>query len=72
MSVFKVWEDFESESMNEKDLLQFAIGLWKDGVIKIEQMMIDDLDNKSNNDLGDKKFKKIVRYSLKYYQDEER
>lgn len=72
MSVFKVWEDFESESMNEKDLLQFAIGLWKDGAIKIEQMMIDDLDNKSNNDLGDKKFKKIVRYSLKYYQDEDR
>lgn len=70
MSVFKVWEDFESESMNEKDLLQFAIGLRKDGAIKIEQMMIDDLNNKSNNDLGDKKFKKIVRYSLKYYQDE--
>ena len=58
MKVFKVWEDFESESMNEKDLLQFAIGLWKDGAIKIEQMMIDD--------------KKVTRYSLKYYQDEER
>ena len=72
MNVFKLWKDFESESMNEKDLLQFAIGLWKDGAIKIEQMMIDDLDNKSNNDLGDKKFKKIVRYSLKYYQDEEK
>jgi hypothetical protein len=58
MKVFKVWEDFESESMNEKDLLQFAIGLWKDGAIKIEQMMIDN--------------KKVTRYSLKYYQDEER
>lgn len=58
MNVFKVWEDFESESMNEKDLLQFAIGLWKDGVLKIEQMMIDN--------------KKVTRYSLKYYQDEER
>lgn len=58
MSVFKVWEDFESESMNEKDLLQFAIGLWKDGALKIEQMMIDN--------------KKVTRYSLKYYQDEER
>lgn len=58
MSVFKVWEDFESESMNEKDLLQFAIGLWKDGAIKIEQMLIDS--------------KKVTRYSLKYYQDEER
>jgi hypothetical protein len=58
MSVFKVWEDFESESMNEKDLLQFAIGLWKDGAIKIEQMLIDS--------------KKVTRYSLKYYQDEEK
>lgn len=58
MKVFKVWEDFESESMNEKDLLQFAIGLWKDGALKIEQMMIDD--------------KKVTRYSLKYYQDEEK
>lgn len=57
MKVFKVWEDFESESMNEKDLLQFAIGLWKDGAIKIEQMMIDG--------------KKVTRYSLKYYQNEE-
>ena len=58
MKVFKVWEDFESESMNEKDLLQFAIGLWKDGALKIEQMMIDN--------------KKVTRYSLKYYPDEER
>ena len=58
MSVFKVWEDFESESMNEKDLLQFAIGLWKDGAIKIEQMLIDN--------------KKVTRYSLKYYQDEDK
>lgn len=58
MKVFKVWEDFESESMNEKDLLQFAIGLWKDGAIKIEQMMIDN--------------KKVTRYSLKYYQDEDK
>ena len=37
MSVFKVWEDFESESMNEKDLLQFAIGLWKDGALKLSK-----------------------------------
>jgi hypothetical protein len=58
MKVFKVWEDFESESMNETDLLQFAIGLWKDGALKIEQMLIDN--------------KKVTRYSLKYYQDEER
>lgn len=36
MAVFLNWQDFESESMNEKDLLQFAIGLWKDGNIKIE------------------------------------
>ena len=57
MSVFKMWEDFESESMNEKDLLQFAIGLWKDGNIKIEQMMQDE--------------KRIVRYSIKCYVDEE-
>jgi hypothetical protein len=44
--------------MNEKDLLQFAIGLWKDGALKIEQMLIDN--------------KKVTRYSLKYYQDEDR
>lgn len=57
MSVFKVWKDFESESMNEKDLLQFAIGLWQDGAIKVEQMMIDN--------------KKVTKYSIKIYQDEE-
>lgn len=58
MNVFKVWEDFESDGINEKDLLQFALDLWKDGALKIEQMMIDN--------------KKVTRYSLKYYQDEER
>lgn len=56
MKVFKVWEDFESESMNEKDLLQFALNLWRDGNIKIEQLMQDE--------------KKIVRYSIKCYEDE--
>ena len=58
MAVFLNWQDFESESMNEKDLLQFAIGLWKDVNIKIEQMMQDD--------------KRIVRYSIKCYVDEEK
>ncbi len=57
MSVFKFWQDFESESMNEKDLLQFAINLWKDNSLKIEQLMIDG--------------KKVTRYSIKIYQDEE-
>lgn len=57
MSVFKFWQDFESESMNEKDLSQFAINLWKDGSLKIEQLMIDG--------------KKVTRYSIKIYQDEE-
>ena len=42
--------------MNEKDLLQFAINLWKDGNIKIEQRMQDE--------------KKIIRYSIKCYVDE--
>lgn len=58
MAVFLNWQDFESESMNEKDLLEFTIGLWKDGNIKIEQMMIDG--------------KRVTRYSIKIYQDEER
>lgn len=58
MAVFLKWQDFESESMNENDLLQFAIGLWKDSDIKIEQMMQDD--------------KRIVRYSIKCYVDEEK
>lgn len=58
MSAFKFWQDFESESMNERDLLQFAINLWKDGSLKIEQLMIDG--------------KKVTRYSIKCWQDEER
>lgn len=57
MSVFKFWQDFESESMNEKDLAQFAINLWKDNSLKIEQLMIDG--------------KKVTRYSIKIYHDEE-
>ena len=61
MSVFKVWEDFESDGMNEKDLLQFAIELWKDGSIKVEQRLVDELDGS----------KKITRYSIKCCQDEE-
>lgn len=58
MSVFKFWQDFDTECMNDKDLLEFATELWKDGAIKIEQLMIDD--------------KKVTRYSIKIIQDEER
>lgn len=57
MRVFKAQQDFASESMNERDLLQFAINLWKDNSLKIEQMMIDG--------------KKVTRYSIKIYHDEE-
>lgn len=56
MAVFLNWQDFESDSMNEKDLLQFALNLWKDGNIQIEQRMQDE--------------KKIVRYSIKVYVEE--
>lgn len=59
MNVFKLWKDFESDGMNEKDLLQFALELWKDGSIKVEQHLVDDNT-------------KIVRYSIKCWQDEER
>lgn len=62
MNVFKLWKDFESDGMNEKDLLQFAIDLWKDGNIKVEQRLVDGLDGS----------KKITRYSIKCWQDEER
>lgn len=62
MNVFKLWKDFESDGMNEKDLLQFALGLWKDGTIKVEQRLVDGLDGS----------KKITRYSIKCWQDEER
>lgn len=58
MAVFLNWQDFESDSMNENDLLQFAMGLWKDGNIKIEQMMING--------------KRVTRYSIKCYVDEEK
>lgn len=59
MNVYKLWKDFESESMNEKDLLQFALELWRDGSIKVEQYLTDDN-------------KKITRYSIKCWQDEKR
>ena len=58
MNVFKLWKDFESDGMNEKDLLQFALELWKDGDIKVEQRLVDDNT-------------KITKYSIKIYQDEE-
>lgn len=57
MRVFKFWQDFDSECMTDRDLLIFATELWKDGDIKIEQMMIDG--------------KKVTRYSIKIYHDEE-
>jgi hypothetical protein len=56
MRVFKFWQDFNAECMNDEDLLRFATELWKDGDIKIEQLMIDG--------------KKVTRYSIKIYQDE--
>lgn len=57
MSVFKFWQDFDTECMNDVDLLRFATELWKDGSLKIEQLMIDG--------------KKVTRYSIKIYQGEE-
>lgn len=57
MKAFKLWKDFESESINEKDLLQFALDLWRNGSIKVEAALVDD--------------KKIVRYSIKCLEDEE-
>lgn len=59
MNVFKCWKDFESDGMNEKDLLQFALDLWRDGSIKVEQYLANDN-------------KKITRYSVKCWKDEER
>ena len=61
MKVVKAQQDFASDGMNEKDLLQFALELWKDGIIKVEQRLVGGLDGN----------KKITRYSIKYYQDEE-
>lgn len=58
MNVFKIWKDFKSDGMNEKDLLQFTLELWRDGDIKVEQYLADDNT-------------KITRYSIKIYQDEE-
>ena len=62
MKVVKAQQDFASDGMNEKDLLQFALELWKDGIIKVEQRLVGGLDGN----------KKITRYSIKYYQDEEK
>ena len=61
MKVVKAQQDFASDGMNEKDLLQFALELWKDGIIKVEQRLVGGLDGN----------KKITRYSIKYYQDED-
>lgn len=57
MSIFKFWQDFGRECMTDEDLLRFATELWKDGSLKIEQLMIDG--------------KKVTRYSIKIYHDEE-
>lgn len=62
MGVFKTWQDFEGEGMNEKDLLQFAINLWKDGAITVEQRLVGGLDGN----------KKITRYSINVYHNEEK
>lgn len=59
MSVFKLWKDFESDGMNEKDLLQFALDLWRDGQIKVSQHLTEDNT-------------KITTYSIKCWVDEER
>lgn len=58
MRAFKFWQDFDIECMNDKDLLEFATELWKDGAIKIEQLLING--------------KKVTRYSINIYQNEER
>jgi hypothetical protein len=35
MKTYKLWKDFETNAMNEQDLLKFALDLWRDGCIEI-------------------------------------
>ena len=58
MKTYKLWKDFESESMNEQDLLKFAINLWKEGSIKVTSHW----DNESNC--------QITRYSIQVWNEE--
>lgn len=58
MKVARVWRDFRGNSIQEKDLLAFAMDLWKDGIIKIECGF-----DKVNNT-------ECVRYSMKYLDEE--
>ena len=44
MKVFKMWKDFESEAINDKDLLKFAIDLWRRGQIKVSTFWDNDND----------------------------
>jgi hypothetical protein len=35
MKTYELWKDFETNAMNEQDLLKFALDLRKDGSIKV-------------------------------------
>ena len=57
MKIYKMWKDYESESMNEKDLLNFALDLWKDGQIRVTSHWDEEIQ------------KTMTRYSIVVSED---
>lgn len=52
-----MWKDYESESMNEKDLLNFALDLWKSGQIRVTSHWDEEIQ------------KTMTRYSIVVSED---
>ena len=57
MKIYKMWKDYESESINEKDLLNFALDLWKSGQIRVTSHWDEEIQ------------KTMTRYSIVVSED---
>jgi hypothetical protein len=58
VKTYKVWQDYERDSIDMSDLQDFAIQLWKEGCIKVE--------NRWDNELN----KSITTYTINVIQEE--
>lgn len=58
MAVYLMYKEYKSNQINEQDLTNFALELWKSGHLKAESRY-----NKEINDT-------VTKYSIKVYEEE--
>ena len=67
ISYFDIWKTYESETMNDEDLLRFAKGLFQEGFIRVSTVYDEELDkNVTRYDINASKLSKPESAQIKW------